>query len=100
MTQMLLRGGWILVALVAMPGWVLSFYVVPLNLAAVVLLFGIGFVSSRGQFLDAFMLTIVVGLGLAAAFSTLFGPHLSVVALASVILAAPLLVMKCGALWG
>lgn len=94
---------WILVAVVAISGWVLSFYALPLNLAAVVLLFALGFVGSKGRALDAFMLTVFVGMVLAAALFTLFlddseGERAGI-AIASIILASALLVMKCGAVY-
>jgi hypothetical protein len=103
MARPLLRAAWILVALVATPGWALSFYVVPMNLAAVVLLFAVDFVGSKGRALDAFMLTVFVGMVLAAAFFTFVlddseGKRAGI-AIASIILASALLVMKCGAVY-
>jgi hypothetical protein len=63
----------------------------------------VGFVGSKGRALDAFMLTAFVGMVLAAALCTLFlddseGERAGI-AIASIILASALLVMKCGAVY-
>lgn len=100
MTRQLLRMLWLIVGVAALPGWVFSFYIIPLNLMAVVLLFALGVAGSKGRALDAFMATVVAGMAaLASLFAVFTNVGLTGVVVASMILSAALLVAKCGALY-